>query len=175
MSEDWEARANRSETLLQEIKEFCEDVFDHPTSHVPPWESEAWTVEGRPTREQHLAARISSIIENAGKGPAFVATRVDPPEPAHEDDSPVFRVHLWRQREAPEGTPQDQVAWELEAYEVGDVDVHEVLDWASWRVERGPRGVTMWPGPTRVWVGLVVGEGDERTLIRLAGKEPTSQ
>ena len=69
MSEDWETRANSAEALLREVMEFCDDVFKNPAAHVPPWEGDASTVEGRhPTREQHLV-RISSIIDNAGKGP----------------------------------------------------------------------------------------------------------
>ncbi|GAA5030314.1 hypothetical protein [Actinopolymorpha pittospori] len=181
MSEDWEARANRAEALLREVMEFCEDVFANPAAHVPPWGRQASTVEGRhATREQHLAARISSIIENAGKGPAFVAMKVDPPDVAHEDDHPVYRVNLWRQQAALPEIPQDQMKWELDSYDVTVVDVPEVLDWANWRVQlvpgpQKPPGPTRWPGPTRVWIGIVIGQGDDRTLIRLAGTEPTRQ
>lgn len=44
---------------------FCLSVCDAPVPHMPPWGQQTWTVEGRPSREQHLAARIASMIEKS--------------------------------------------------------------------------------------------------------------
>jgi hypothetical protein len=71
LSKDPQVRAQRYEDAIKNVLEFCDDIAENPIDHVPPWEGEdqeargqrAWTVEGRPTREQHLAARIESVIE----------------------------------------------------------------------------------------------------------------
>ncbi|MEQ4204476.1 hypothetical protein [Actinopolymorpha sp. B9G3] len=71
LSKDPQVRAQRYEDAIKKVLELCDDVSDNPIDHVPPWEGEdrhargqrAWTVEGHPTREQHLVARIESLIE----------------------------------------------------------------------------------------------------------------
>ena len=88
---------------------------------------------------------------------------VDPRDTSWEANAPSYRVHFWRRPpgEPPSGT--GVMAYELESFEVEDVDVTGVLAWAEATAARD-RTYTLY--------ALVHCDG-AAGLVRLAGTDPT--
>jgi hypothetical protein len=89
---------------------------------------------------------------------------IDPRDTQWEDDTPVYRAHLWSHALAPPDIPSGMVGWHSDAYEIRDAqDVHEVIAWAQ-RPEHGGRAFTLY---------VSIERNGQPGLVRLAGVDPT--
>ncbi len=89
--------------------------------------------------------------------------RVDERDSKWEVDFPTFRVFVWRQQ-AIAGDASESMGWEVDVYELANVDVHQAISWAEDRV--GSNGMyTLFVCHTN--------SNGEMGMLRLAGIEPT--
>jgi hypothetical protein len=91
--------------------------------------------------------------------------QVDPRDVAWEIDFPSYRVYFWKPDPPPVGVRDHPVGFSSNEFELSGVsDVGEVLAWIE--ASASPGSIyTLW---------VVVVQGDERGLVRLAGEDPTA-
>jgi hypothetical protein len=88
---------------------------------------------------------------------------VDPRDATSEIEEPTYRVYFWTRVPLPSGIPADVSSYRSDEFQLtGAGDVHEAIAWA----EHNANG-------RRYTLYAVVSAAREKTLVRLAGVDPT--